>query len=220
MKKIIIPALAALGLSAGAVQAASFTVDYQNAKDPFGKDGQYSWVTIDSEVYDGTFRAGGFNMTSSEMGDFVAFCVEVTQGLRNGHAYDNVVNPFGDAVTANVQSLFNSAYTRVIDNKTAAAFQVALWEIVEDTAIGFDLASGSFSAKDANTTGVVATAKEFLKGLADAPKGLFEIDFLLSPTSQDLVTARRAEPSPVPLPASGLMLLSAGAFFVARRKKS
>ena len=110
MKKLILPALTALGLSAGALHASTFTVSYQEAGNPFGSNGLYSTVTIDSEVYDGTFRAGGFSMTSDPLGDFIAFCVEVTQALRNNATYEIVATPFTDAVIDNVESLFNSAY--------------------------------------------------------------------------------------------------------------
>ncbi len=222
MKQIIFPALAALGLSVGAAQASTFTVNYQDPSDPFGNDGHFSWVTIDSEIYDGTFRAGGFAMNSDPMGDFIAFCVEVTQALRNGHAYEVVENPFTDAVVSNVQSLFNSAYDLVVDDLTAAGFQVALWEIVEDTSTSLNLGSGTFSAQDAGTSGgsVVGTAQAFLDDLSTGQPDLYNIDFLLSPTSQDLVTAQlSANVAAVPVPASGLLLLSAGGLVLMRRKK-
>jgi len=223
VKKFIFPALTALGLSTSALSAATLTIDYQDAGNPFGADGLYSAVTIDSEVYDGTFNAGGFNLVSEPLGEFIAFCIEVTQGLRNGNTYETVANPFTDAVLTSIENLFNSAYDLVTDDVTSAAFQVAMWEIVEDTSTGYDLSSGSFSAIDASTSGgsVVMTAQGFLDGLDTAPTGLFKIDYLLSPTSQDLVTAQRIEtPSEVPVPASGLLLLSAASFLAMRRKKA
>ena len=90
--------------------------------------------------------------------------------------------------------------------------------------MGLDLSSGSFSAIDASTSAgaIVDTAQGFLDGLATAPTDIYDVSFLLSPASQDLVTARRID-SPaaaVPVPASGLLLLSAAGLFMARRKKA
>ena len=220
MKMTAFAALTAVGLSAASAQASSFAIDYQVAGDPFGSVNLFAPVTIDSEVYDGTFRAGQFNMTSEEMGNFHAFCVEITQALGSGHTYENAPDLLDADVKNNVDRLFSSAYDLVTDSVTAAGFQVALWEIVEDTSTGFDLSSGNFSAVDASLTGgsVVGTAQGFLDGLASASTGLFKLDYLGSATSQDLVTAQRA-PTPVPLPAGGLLLLSVGLFLVRRNKR-
>jgi len=225
VKKLILPAVAALGFSAGALQAATFQVDYQNASNPFGPDGLYKAVTIDSAIYDGTYYAGGFNMTSAAMGDFLAFCVEVTQALRNGETYEKVATPFTEAVLDNISGLFNTAYEMVVDDTTAAGFQVALWEIVEDTSNGLDLSAGTFSATDptwATGGSVVMTAQDFLDSINEPHTNMFEIDIIQSAESQDLVTARRLAtpaPSAVPIPASGLLLLSAGGLLMARRRK-
>ncbi len=223
MKKLILPALTILSISASTANAATYTIDYQQSNNPFSNNGQYSAVTIDSEIYDGTFYAGGFHLTNDALGQFIAFCIEVTQALKNGQEYAIVAKPFTDAVLGNVENLFNTSFDSVVDNVTSAAFQVAMWEIVEDTSIGLDLGSGTFSAVDAKTSGgsVLATAQGFLDGLNDTPTSMFDIDFLLSPDSQDVVTARRLDnPTPVPLPASGLLLLSAAGLIVVKRKKS
>lgn len=215
MKHIALSAVTGLALSATASLAAPFTVDYQDPNDPFGADALYRWVTIDSEVYDGTYRAGQFAFNKNGIDAFLAFCIEVTQGLRDGHTYNSTPTLFDQAVIDNVDRLFSSAYDTVTNGLAAAGFQVALWEIVEDTATTLDLTSGSFSAVDApNNTGVIATAQGYLDGLASATMGQYNIAFLHSPTSQDVVTV-----SEVPLPASGLLLLSAGGLLMVRRKR-
>lgn len=224
MKRLTISALTALGLSAAAVHAAPFTVEYQDPNDVFGSQDLFSRVTIDSPVYDGTFRAGQFMLTSNDLGDFLAFCIEVTQAIGNGNLYEDTPNLFAPAVFANIDRLFSSAYDLVTDGVTAAGFQVALWEIVEDTATGIDLGSGAFTAVDATgAAGVVSTAQGFLDGLATATTGLFDITLLASAASQDVVTATRVVTPPisaVPVPASGLLLLSAGGLLMARRRKT
>jgi hypothetical protein len=194
VKKLALPALTVLGLSASAANAATYTIDYQQSNNPFTSDGLYSAVTIDSEIYDGTFNAGGFNLTNDVLGEFIAFCIEVTQALRNGEEYEIVEKPFTEAVRDNVESLFNTSYEKVVDDITSA---------------------------HTNGGSVLATAQGFLDGLNDKPTSLFEIDFLMSAASQDVVTARRLDDlTPVPLPASGLLLLSAAGLIVVQRKKS
>ena len=218
MKKIAFAALTAIGLSAVPAQASTITVDYQDSGNPFGSDNWYMPVKIDSEIYDGRVRAGQFAMTSDVVGDFVAFCFEVTQMLRNGQLHEYAPTTLGVTERDNVDRLFSSAYEFVTDGLTAAGFQVALWEIVEDTSTGFDLSSGSFSAVDVTTAGgsVIDTAQGFLDGLATAPSGLYDLEYLVSATSQDLVTG---QPSPVPLPAGGLLLLSGFASVAALKRR-
>ena len=223
MNKFMIPALTALALSATAPQAATLTIDYQESGSVFGTDGWYTAVTIDSEIYDGTFNGGQFELTSGPVGDFLAFCVEVTQAIIEGDsAYEITQNLFAPAVLDNIDRLYSSAYASVVDGLTAAAFQVAMWEIVEDTALGLDLATGTFSAIDATSTGgsVIGTAQGFLDGLSTAPTGLYDLQFFASPTSQDVVSGSLIEtPAAVPVPASGLLLLSAAGLMAARRNK-
>lgn len=223
MTKFIVPALTALALSATAPQAATLTVDYQEPGSIFGNNGWFSAVTIDSEIYDGTFHAGQFELTSDPIGDFLAFCVEITQAIVEGDdAYEITLGMFDAVVMDNIDRLYSSAYDMVIDGLTAAAFQVALWEIVEDSGLGLDLATGTFSAIDANTNGgsVLGTAQGFLDGLTTAPTGLFDLQFFASPTSQDVVSASRIDsPAAVPVPASGLLLLSAAGLMMTRRNR-
>lgn len=207
MLKIAFAALTAIGLSAAASQASTITIDYQNASNPFGSDNYYVPVKVDATGFDGNVRAGQFAMTSDDIGDFLAFCFELTQTLRNGQSYDFAPTALAESVRDNVDRLFSSAYDLVTDSLSAAGFQVALWEIVGDTSTGFDLTSGNFAAMDLVSGGgsVVATAQGYLDGLSSAPMGLYQIDYLVSATSQDLVTA---SPTPVPVPASGLLLIS------------
>lgn len=220
MKKFAFATVAALCVSATVSHAATFIVDYQDPNDPFGDAALYSRVTIDSEVYDGTYRAGQFAFTAGGLHDFLAFCIEVTQGLRNGHSYVNTPNLLSSDVVDNVDRLFTSAYTAVTDAVTAAGFQVALWEIVEDTVTGLDLTTGNFSAVDAaGYDGVVAQAQSFIDGLGTAGTGGYNLSFLASPTSQDFVTADPIPFAPVPLPASGLLLLASGLLLVRRKSK-
>lgn len=212
MKSLYFGALTALGICASQAHAAPFTLSYQTAGDPFGDGALYSAIQIDSPVYDGTFNAGQFELSIDGIEDIMAFCIEVTQGLRDGSTYEDTPNLFDNAVVANIDRLFTSAYDTVTSGIAAAAFQVALWEIVEDTATGLDLTSGAFltpANSDSNQQQVRDTAQSYLDGLATAETGGFALRFLAGPDSQDVVTFERLPtPSQVPLPVSGLLLLS------------
>ena len=104
---------------------------------------------------------------------------------------------------------------------------MSLWEIIYDDGAGFDLDSGSFSTS--NNAGVEALAGTYLNGLGAASTGSYEIAYLFSAQGQDLVTATprtgtsvgQSNMSPIPLPATGLMLLGGlGGFAALRRKKT
>ncbi len=211
MMRRTLGAVTALGLLAAPAFAATQTVTYQDPDDPFGAGQLFSRIQIDSPVFDGTYRAGQFEFTLDGIEDILAFCIEVTQGLRDNKDYEDTPGLFSTAVIDNIDRLFTSAYDSITDGVSAAAFQVALWEIVEDTATGIDLTSGNFlTPSNTNTTQqqVRTTAQSFLDGLGSADTGGFALRFFAADDSQDFVTFERI--SPVPLPASGLLLLSAG----------
>ncbi len=202
-----------------ASSAATVTVDYQNASNPFGSPNLSRYVRISSPQYNGGTRAGPFRLTGDGgMGDFVAFCVDLGKYLANGQSYTTASNSnFGGAVDTNIDKLFTSAYSGVSTQVEGAAFQVALWEIITDTGSGFDLTSGNFSVQLAGySAAVINQASSYLSGLASAATGGYNLTFLNSGTSQNLVTV-----SPVPLPAAaGMLGFGVLALFGLRRRKN
>lgn len=116
-----------------------------------------------------------------------------------------------------ISRLFTGYFDETSSDIGAAAFQLAIWEIVEETS--FDIASLSVSAgrfRAASTVaGVIDTANNFLMGLSGFDAN-YRIDYFGSADSQDLISA-----SPVPLPASILFLgAGAGALALFRRRRS
>src|SRR6056297_968415 len=111
-------------------------------------------------VYDwpATVGAWGFKMndSSGELGDFVAWCLDVGDFLSTSSTdpkpYKITENPFSnnDGLTGfqqdRVESIFNANYGKVDveDGAKAAGFQLALWEALYDE--DYDLADGSFEA--------------------------------------------------------------------------
>ena len=128
-----------------------------------------------------------------------------------------------------LQSLVNQRYKEVTTNANnaySAAFQLALWEIVNETSGSYDLENGSFKAsnrvnqQDTAFLAARATAQTWLS-LAGPTTGQYKISYLFdfngeaTPNTQNLITM-----SPVPLPAAGLLMASAlglGGLFSRRR---
>lgn len=215
---------ASLTVASTIASAATVTVNYQEDS-VFGSPNLSSSVHITSDKYTGGARAGVFRLTATTYGDFDAFCVDLAQYIAKGKAYETGVGLFSGATLENIDRLYTSAYGLIDTAIEAAGFQIALWEIVEDSGNGFNLSSGAFAA----TGAAVSQAQAFLDDLG-TQTGKYTLDFLESAVSQDVVTGilnpnsplngGAAVPSPVPLPASGLLLLAglAGAAGVRRRK--
>jgi len=196
--------------------SASTVVTYQDAS-VFGDSGIYAPVQISTPDIGGVY-AGPFQVTGTDgVGDFLAFCVDLAQHMSSGNVYEYGVDLFSSAVVENLDKLFTSAFAGVDTNVEGAAFQVAIWEIITDTGSALDLGVGSFIASDPYDDGqdVIGLASSYLAGLGTETGG-YMLTFLSSDQGQDLVTAT---PSPVPLPAAGLMLGFGMASLVAMRRK-
>jgi len=166
-----------------------------------------------------------FHLTGTPgLGEFVAFCVELTQRLQNPQDYNINPNLFSASKAADISKLFGSALMggkmeTVFDTAAeAAGFQIALWEVVYETGSSYDMASGSFKAwgfdnNAALSAAVNDKAKDYLDGMANAPMPV--LLFLENDDYQDLVTV-------VPLPAAGFLLAFgvAGLGLAGRRKKA
>ena len=212
----------AFGLAATAAAATPVTLDYQSASAASTKR-----VIIESSpvpipgVTALPTRVGAYGFVmrdvSGDLGDFVAFCVDLANALdTNGTAdYTITDDPFDNTFKIGrdrVQALFDSNYASVdvTDGVQAAAFQLALWEVVYDSE--FDLDAGSVQGRGAGSdaAAITATAGGYLSAAASYAGGrVWDLTFLEgtgAPQSQNIVTASLAA---VPLPAGGLLLVAA-----------
>lgn len=202
--------------AATAASAATVDVTYQESG-VFGTPNLSQIVEISSPGHDGTVRAGPFRLMGDDgYGDFLAFCIDLNNYMSSGNTYKiSSSSVYGAGVDDYIDRLFTSAYAGLDTAIEGAAFQVALWEIITDGGVAYDLAGGLFTAS--NNFDVIGQANTYLAGLASAATGGYKLGFLSSSVSQDLVTV-----SPVPLPAAaGMLGLGlAGLFGFGRRKKA
>jgi hypothetical protein len=194
-------------------------------------------------------------------GSFSSYCIDLLQDVYVGHSYTFTLTdvehtsdpqwptrPTGagglDAVHAGyLGNLYASQLDTVgTDADRAAAFQIALWEILYDTSSAHDVATGQFSVRFASNN-VVAIANQFVAAAtasgSSSPSNTFTV--LTSPNAQDqlFVGARWSDgpiidllpndlppgdglPTPVPVPAAAvaaLPLLAGIAAVHARRQR-
>lgn len=160
--------------------------------------------------------------------EYDTYCVEIGQTIGGGYNTHSLVAPllgsttntggdsgpilFDATRTANLQLLWGSFKSSVVDADTSSAFQLAQWEITFDDDVTLDQTANSRFWSNESTT-YRTTAENWLTairtGAATTQQGLL---ILSDPERQDLVT-------PVPEPATMLALAAGTAIFAARRRK-
>ncbi|MCG3123250.1 MAG: hypothetical protein GIKADHBN_01660 [Phycisphaerales bacterium] len=223
-KLYALAALTAAGLSCAVATAATVTATF-NSVTP-GSDGQFS---LDGGAnWNNTGPAGLFQWTRTGgdhtglQGDFMAFCVELTEhiGYGNSYAYtvDTVENAptilggMGAAKADQMRELFGRYYTPAftfsLGGTQAAAMQLCVWEIAHEQTSGLDIAAGSAQFVN-NDAAAMALAQSYLSSLDGTGPKDYSIYSLLSPGTQDMI---------VPGPAS-LALAAAGLMVAGRRRR-
>ncbi len=156
-------------------------------------------------------------------GSFSSFCAALTESVAtNQSAIYNVVssgtlNSVGGSATkvGLLQDLFDKFYDQTNTATGAAAFQVALWEVITDGNGSLSLTSGDFTAKDGDS---IPVANNWLASLSSSPAGPKKYDVLglYSKTSQDQLIGIPTNPIPAP-PAVVLGLVACGIIGLRRR---
>ncbi|TCP44424.1 VPLPA-CTERM sorting domain-containing protein [Rhodovulum marinum] len=170
--------------------------------------------------FDGTdmaASAGEFTFDVAGTGQqLLAWCVDIAHRLiQTPTPYASAPDLFGPQIVDNLDRLFTQHYADVTDAVSSAAFQVAIWELVYDSA-DISLSSGMFSLRDRTPDSVETMAAEFLN--LDASAGGYRLSFLRSEAgpvpSQNLVSV-----APVPLPASAVLMLAGLAMLGSARRR-
>ena len=165
---------------------------------------------------------GGFHGTwNSE--DITFWCIELTQYFGFSHNYsDYKPSPGSDATMTLLGRLFAEAFGDALTSRAnSAAFQLAIWEIVNDgsSLTNLDLGAGTFRVLNnrGNVT-AVAQAQTWLRNLGQF-SDTYDLVLLRSPSHQDFVTFGESFPqfdAPEPVPFA-LILLGLVAMGVVRR---
>lgn len=137
----------------------------------------------------GTLLLNGVTDTS-----FLTYCTDLFQGFRWNAAmsdYTLVANGSVNGFTTSQADLLGKLYTQagaVQTKDESVAFQLAVWEIVDETLPTLDLRTGAFTV-DAGATGTqIGLANGWLASISKpAAAKAWTAERLCSPTTQDFV---------------------------------
>lgn len=190
----------------------------------FGSSGERLFRNVSVSVNGGTssgVAAGLFRVTEQNTtNDFLAFCIEITQNISLPTTYNiNQTQPVA-AVVGLLDKLFTTYVDDVDTRDEAAAFQVAVWEIIYDGASGpLDTGVGNFRLTNSNAQ-VDAQADSYLTNLSSQAGGDYSLYFLNNVDYQDLIVWDDNTSTQVSAPSLiALILLSMGAMVFASRKR-
>ncbi len=162
-------------------------------------------------------RISGSNVLGES---FSSFCMELTQGIAPGTTATFSIDPLSSQLSATqvsrMQELWGRNRANVVDATSANAFQMAVWEIVHETAGNpLDLSAGNFIVTDG--AGASALSQSWLSGLDGT--GPFETNLvaLTNPDVQDQVAI--LVPVPPAAILAGIGLISLTGYGIRRRRR-
>jgi hypothetical protein len=163
------------------------------------------------------FTAGLVNLTGAVSnptdlrGAFQAFCIDINQSISNGNTYTNFntanlqdapipTSPMGATKAGQIAELWGEERSTLSSSDSYAAFQIAIWEIVNDT--GLSLTGGTFRA----ASGTVRTLAQNMLNKVDGVGPSASLYAIASPTVQDFVVPVIPAPGAAALGLMGLAM--------------
>lgn len=208
--------LGAVAVLATAGQAITLKFDGMKAN-------QFQTVTIKHNGVWQNVSAGTMNIKVDGT-QMDAYCVDLNNWNKAGDQYGvnvyNNLNKLGanSSLLANVYASFAGS---VNSKDTGAAFQLALWDILEDGGDG--LSNGSFRAKNLSNS-VLNLANSFISAKNNTPAQPYQYMYFEAVTHQQGWDCNRFQNlmtgNPVPEPMSLIALAGAAAAALKRRKKA
>ena len=173
--------------------------------------------------------AGGFSATYTPTGgaptSFVAYCIDLFQTFSFNSTFNvtpvSALSLFGATTTMALDRLYTQRFAAADTNIESAAFQLAVWEIIQESSGSYSLTGGAFRASatpssNTNDLAAITMGNTWLGGLGSGASGGYTLTALTSGTRQDQMMA-----TPIPEPETYMMLLAGLGLmgFVARRRQ-
>lgn len=173
--------------------------------------------------------AGGFSAvytpTGGAPGSFIAYCIDLSQTFTFDNSFDvtpvSALAHFGATRASALESLYTQRFLAADTNIESAAFQLAVWEIMQETTGSYSVSGGSFRAaatpsSNADDLSAISQANAWLGTLGSGASGGFTLTALTSQTRQDqMVATPISEPETYAMLLAGLGLMG----FMARRRR-
>lgn len=224
LKRMLAAVAATAVMAVAPAGAATVNVTMQGKNAFQDANGQNAWYQTASYSLNGinrTAAAGLFRLSATgangKVQDFLAFCLEPLETLtlpRDHSVGSNLSAPILDRLGA----LMGNGFSLVTGATSAAAFQIAAWEIANEGNGTLDLSRGAFRVTSA-TSAARNLAQTWLNGITSGQwTSSGAVTILSAPGTQDLLT----DIAPVPVPAAGVLLLGglAGLGALGRRRRA
>ena len=186
-----------------------------------GTPSYFNWGGV--SVWEDIPALGGltFTMCVERHASGWATSYDITPGMT-AHGFTATQELAFDKLVTNVMPSFlaaTSGSSRAVADNYGLAFQLAVWEIAEESSGTFDLSTGSISLPGgwASNPTADALAKGFISSLSTwSATGGYRLSYAYSPTAQDMIVITAVpEPETYAMLLTGLGLVG----LIARRKR-